>query len=141
MAVIVNDYVILQQLEAVIGQIAFQGAWLVSLYVNYWPPTTGDTIVRYQECTWPGYSAQKLQPQNWTVQIADPGVRKATYPLVTFNFDASGQAQQTIFGYYVSDGNGNVYLAELFPAPYPIPPQGGSLPLMLTWTQEQCPLT
>jgi hypothetical protein len=111
--------------------------YIVQLYVNLRIPTTEDTVGNYTLCTWPGYSGVILQPGQWSGG-AVLAVATYTYPLVTFNFDASGAAQQTIFGYIVIDQAGNLYWAEAFPAPFPIPPGGGSVPLILNWADQQC---
>jgi hypothetical protein len=109
----------------------------VLLFVNDWTPTAEDTTGNYTECTWPGYSLFSLTASEWTGGAAG-GVANYSYPLLTFNFDPSGQVQQSIFGYYVVADTGELLYAEKFGAPFPIPPEGGSIPLLLFWTDEQC---
>lgn len=100
-------------------------------------PTTEDGLGQYTICSWPGYGGQLIQSSSWKGG-AVLGVAHYTYPLLTFNFDPSGQAQQTIFGYLVHDGNGGLLYAEAFPAPFPIPPEGGKVPMILNWADQQC---
>lgn len=122
--------------QVLLGQAGF-ATWIVHLYVNLWTPTTEDTIATYRECTWPGYSAVTLEPVQW-VGTCVRGVATFNYPLITFNFDPAPNPQQTIFGYYVTTSSGVLLYAEAFSAPFPIPPDGGEIPLLLVWTDEQC---
>jgi hypothetical protein len=136
MSVVVNNALAIHAAKLLFGTDSYQ-SWIVDLYVNIYSPTPVDTLAQYVLCTLPGYSAFGLNGGQWAGGIVSPGVAQFTYPLITFNFDAYGTPQQTVFGYVVSM-SGLVLYAELFPAPFPVPPAGGQLPLILTWTDEQC---
>lgn len=122
--------------RVILGIIGVQ-QYQVLLYVNLRSPAVNDTLANYTQCTWPGYSPIVLIPAEWTGSTTN-GVATYQYPLVTWAFDPSNQAQQTVYGYLVIDQGGDLLYAEQFAAPYPISPQGGTLPLILQWTDEQC---
>lgn len=136
MAVVVNNELVLHDIKLLFGQEAYY-AWSLRLFVNMRVPTPTDTLANYTACTIPGYSDFGLDGNQWTGGISVPGVALFTYPLLTWNFDPYGGGQ-TIFGYVVFGGGNKVMYAELFPAPFPVPPEGGQLPLILTFTTEQC---
>lgn len=136
MSVVVNNELVLHATKLLFGQEAYY-AWVVRLYVNIRAPGVADNLAQYVACSIPGYSDFNLDGSQWTGSISTPGVAVFTYPQITWTFDPYVTAQQTVFGYVVY-GIGKVMYAELFPAPFPIPPSGGQLPLILTWTSEQC---
>jgi hypothetical protein len=135
-SVVVNNALVLHGTDLLFGTETYY-AWTVRLFVNVRAPTPADTLANYTACSLPGYSDFNLDGSQWAGGIVSPGVALFTYPQLTWVFDPYTSAQQTIFGYVVF-GNGKVMYAELFPAPFPIPPAGGQLPLILTWTTEQC---
>lgn len=120
--------------------------WSVDLYTNLHVPSPVDSLAAFQLCTLPGYSTFLLDGVEWSGTSENPLIASYQYPLITWNFDPYSGAQVTIFGYVVcsppSNSGGNpapaMFYAELFPAPYPVPPAGGSLPLILLFTAEQC---
>jgi hypothetical protein len=113
------------------------GVWTVRLFVNLRTPLPQDVLGLYTPCTWPGYSDFQVNPSEWVASNTNTG-SPWSYPLITFNFDPSGQPQQTVFGYVVFSPAGLLLYAEAFSAPFPIPPGGGSIPLQLYWTDQQC---
>lgn len=111
---------------------------LVLLFVNYRTPTVNDTYYNYTECAWPGYSPVLLLTAQWQGSAVN-GVASYEYPLITFNFDAaSGQPPETVYGYLVVSDDYQLLYLEAFAAPFPIPPEGGQIPLIMTWVDEQC---
>jgi hypothetical protein len=119
------------------GRDTFQTNWIIHLFVNFHVPTYLDLVSDYVECTWPGYAPLVLFPLSWEVISSSGDFAEYQYPLLTWNLDASGQGGQTVFGYYVEQG-GLLLYAEMFPAPFPIPPDGGQIPIQLYFTDEQC---
>lgn len=138
MAVVLNVYLVLLTAKLVLQLAVNPGVWTINLFVNFWNPTEIDTINNYVVCSWPGYASSVLQPAEWTGGIQRVNAAEFQYPLLTWTFDPSSQAQQTVYGYFLTDITGNVLYSELFPAPYPIPAGGGTLPLILTWSDQQC---
>jgi hypothetical protein len=121
----------------ILGTRGFGSRWMVHLFVNFYQPTAYDTTGNYTECTWPGYSPFQLDPFEWVNTSGQNPVAQWAYPLLKWEFDPSGQAQQTVFGYYIEQDSILLY-AEAFSAPFPIPPEGGQVPINLFWTDEQC---
>lgn len=138
MAVVVNNKLVEKIANLLFGRVETSGIWTVRLFVNLHFPLATDVAGNYTECSIPGYSAQILQPGEWDGGIVAPGVVYFTYPQLTWTFDAYAGGQ-SIFGYYVMDDAGDLIYSELFPSPFPVPPAGGTLPIILTWQDEQCP--
>jgi hypothetical protein len=136
MAVVVNYQALSYWAQNILGQ-ANARQWTVRLFVNLHTPLPQDALTQYLPCTWPGYSDFLLNPTEWSPAQTSSG-SPWTYPLITFNFDAASIAQQTVFGYVVFDGGGVIMYAEAFSAPFPISSQGGSIPIQLFWTDQQC---
>ena len=136
MAVVVTTFGADYYARVILGIEPVQG-YSVHLWVNFRTPQVNDSWPIYTECTWPGYSPFSLNPAEWTGG-AQNGVATYSYPLLTFNFDASDDPQQTIYGYAVLSSDGTLLYLESFSAPFPIPPEGGSIPMVLHWTDEQC---
>lgn len=138
MAVVVNNSFVTYLEGLVHGKTSYE-AETVNLFVNLRQPLATDVFGNYVLCTLPGYTSFSLSGPQWSGAIVAPGVWYGQYPQITWVFDPYTSAQQTIFGYVVTGAAGDVHYAELFPAPFPVPPGGGELPLLLTWQDEQCP--
>jgi hypothetical protein len=137
MAVVVSSHLVYQINRLLFGQTTAV-SWYVDLFTNVLVPTCLSQLGDFDLCTLPGYSRFALNGLVWApVDQPNACVAEYQYPTITFNFDPYAGGV-TIFGYVVSDGTQLNY-SELFPAPYPIPPAGGELPLMLLFTAEQCP--
>ena len=139
MSVVVNQYLDNLAARVLLGLAGNPGGWSIHLYVNLYAPTPQDTVSSYVECTLPGYSFVTFQSSQWSGGISPGPIAVYTYPQITWTFDPYQSAQQTVFGYWVQDSSGSVLYAELFPAPFPVPPQGGELPMRPTFSTEQCP--
>jgi hypothetical protein len=134
---VVLTYAGLQAWAQAILSSAFLDNWSVRLFVNLRSPLPQDNLALYTQCSWPGYSDFTLNFLEWVAAPTNTG-SPWSYPLITFNFDASNQPQQTVFGYVVYSVTGLLLYAEAFSAPFPIPPAGGSIPLQLFWSDQQC---
>jgi hypothetical protein len=137
MAVVVTAWAATQWAQQIIGQLAWPGNWSVHLFVNFYHPTPFSDVSDFKECSWPGYSPFAINSGSWVNTSGFQPVSVWAYPLLTWVFDPSGQTPQTVFGYWVEAG-GHVLYAEAFAAPFPIPPEGGEVPINLYWTDEQC---
>ena len=136
MAVVVQDSLVTRTALQLFGQLG-PTPWFVDLFVNLKAPAHGDLLSQYTVCTLPGYAQVAINGALWVGGLSGPGIAFYTYPQITWNFGGNAGPQQTIYGYIVHDGTHPLY-AELFPAPFPVPPAGGQLPLVLTWQDEQC---
>lgn len=88
------------------------------LFVNNYTPTRADTAANYTEATWSGYAAVALT--SWTIAGYDAnGNAEFDAPQKTFTA-SSGSPSQTIYGYYLTDGGGNVVFAEADPSPFTV---------------------
>jgi hypothetical protein len=137
MAVVVSHHLVYYIDRLLFGQTTYV-PWFVDLFTNVLVPNCLTDLSAYDICDLPGYSTFALNGNSWSI-VGQPNecIAEYQYPQITYNFDAYAGGV-TIFGYVVSDGT-NVLYSELFPAPYPIPPAGGELPLVLLFTAEQCP--
>ncbi len=106
------------------------------LYTNNRTPVVTDTAANYTECALAGYAAVDLLPANWS-EVTAGGVCTASYPAVTFTFNAYAGGT-TIYGAYLTDGAGTVLAAGLLDVAFAVPPAGGSLTLTVSDTQKQC---
>jgi hypothetical protein len=83
------------------------------LFVNNVTPnaTGGDTAATYTEAAGGGYAAVTLTAGSWTVTPAnDPS--DAIYAQQTFTFTGPLTTNTTIYGYYVTDGDGVLIFSE-----------------------------
>ena len=76
----------------------------------------------YREVTASGYQSVTFDPSQWTITEND-----ATYPEVSFEF--TGATLETIFGYYVTDGDfpETVLMSGLLDTPADVGEAGGTI--------------
>lgn len=75
--------------------------------------TPAQSGVTYTQCSGGGYSAKTLSNGSWTVTTGnDPS--DAVYAQQTFSFTGPLTTNLTIYGYYVTDGDGVILWAERF---------------------------
>ena len=94
------------------------------LFVNNVTPTDTHTTASYTEATGGGYAAIALTVGSWTVSIVG-GIAQAAYALQSFVFTGALTTNPTVYGYYVTDGDGILQFSELLlagdgttPAPF-----------------------
>lgn len=83
------------------------------LFRNDYTPTDTDTLANFQEAQFPGYLAPTLAA--WGAPASSGGVAQVTHPAQTFTRGAGGSGD-SIYGYMVTDGAGNLLWAERDPA-------------------------
>lgn len=110
----------------------------IRLFTNLHLPTCEDTLLNYTELVWNGYSGLILSPNTWNLDAVGSCASEYSYPLLTWVLQPGGGAPQTVFGYYVSNLTGLVLWAEAFAAPFPIPPEGGNIPINLFFSDKDC---
>ena len=97
-------------------------------------PTTG--LSDLTEVSQTGYAAITLTNTNWLV-AASPltGAAVASYAEQTFTF-SSAAGGVDIYGYYVTDSSGLLWLERFSAAPFSVPPAGGQLMITATINLE-----
>lgn len=111
----IADDTLQAMLEAYLSSIASDPDWDVHLYSNDFSPGPGTVIGDFTECTFNGYSAQPLVTADWgSVSVTDH-VAISTYPTpIDFTAASSGFSSQNVYGYYVTDGAGDLLFSERF---------------------------
>ena len=92
---------------------AYGNTMQLCLFQNNITPVGSDTLATYQEATFPGYVRQAIT--GWLPSTVAASVATSNATQVSFQRSATGTAQ-TIFGYFVLDGSGNLLFAERDPA-------------------------
>jgi len=115
----------IRMLRFVTGNTA-PGTLTLRLYENNKTPEEGDTVSDYTEVSGYGYSAISLSGANWDFTTDGDGVSTATYNSAqTFTFTGG---PVVIYGYYITDGGGNLVWVERFSvASVTIPAGGGEI--------------
>lgn len=100
----------------------------LDLYTNDYIPQPGDEAGDYTIVTteqWPGYMGVMLPATGWgEVQVADDTATTSQATLASFVFPTDVQSF-TIFGYFVTDGYGNLLWAEMFETAIAVSYPGG----------------
>lgn len=103
-----------------------QEPFTLRLYSNNRTPTNNDVLGDYTEVAGGGYAAIVLDTEDVTVTPGAPSV--ALYDTFqTFTFTGATTAPGTIYGYYITDTNNVLFIAERFPDPVPFIPNTGSI--------------
>jgi hypothetical protein len=85
------------------------------LYGNNVVPAKGDTIGSYNEIVGGGYAAIPLTYASWTITAASGSTpTRATHASVDITFTGPINAPGNIYGYYVTDANGDLFGSERF---------------------------
>lgn len=84
------------------------------LYQNAHTPGDGSTAADFTECTFDGYAAQG--PSWGAAATNGSGDAEAVAAALTWTA-TGGSTSNTVYGYYVTDGGGEVVWAELFDTP------------------------
>lgn len=110
-------------LAAMLGKTAAGTPLTLRLFSNNHTPALGDTIANYTEVAGGGYAAFALTGASWTVTGATPSV--ASYAAHSFAFTGATTAPGTIYGYYITDVNSKVIVAQLLDSPPFTPASNG----------------
>lgn len=113
--------------------------WLNSLtlrlFVNAWTPTVSDGNGNYTEATFPGYAAQNTT--TWNPPGLD-GNNNLQYDGPAVSNTSTGGSLDTVYGYYLTDGSGNVVFAEAASVGFPMSVAGLTYEVDLFFYQGQC---
>jgi hypothetical protein len=106
------------------------------LYVNAYSPVDNSNIGNFTECVLAGYAPVTLVGNDW-VEVSGPPEATIAYPTLFFVFAPYSSAAVTVYGFYVTNGTGNLVVwAEEFAVSAPIPALGATLPLDLVWNDR-----
>lgn len=113
MSLKVPDAGLLRLLPVLTGE-----TYTLHLYKNDYTPVSGSDTGNFSEATFKGYSGG-VTLANWTTPTIVSGRAVSTPDPVdqTYNSAAGGDASNTIYGYYVKDGAGDLVWAERDPNP------------------------
>jgi hypothetical protein len=111
MSLKIVDVGITKMLDKLLG--AYGNTLQLCLYQNNYTPAAGDTLANYTEATFAGYTRQAIS--NWIPSTLAASVATSNADQKQFQRSATGTAQ-TIYGYFVLDGTGNLLFAERDPA-------------------------
>lgn len=131
-----TNYGLDQKTQYVLGLTNVSFTFSVRLFVNNFafnvltlaPPD-------WTECTLPGYAPKVLNPGLW-FGATTAGFAAYQYPTLTWTFTPFGGPAQTIFGYVVTDQNGNAFWGETSGQNFPVPLSGGVVTLVPSWLDE-----
>ena len=87
-------------------------ALTLKLYSNDYTPVEGSAAANFTEVVGGGYASKSLVGVNWSYTPGDPSY--ATYASQDFTFTGA-TTPNTVYGYYVVDGDGLLCWAERFP--------------------------
>ena len=101
-------------LKAVTGNTA-AAAWTLRLFSNNLTLGSTNVFASFTEVTGGGYAAKSLTAASWTFTPGTPS--SAQYAAQTFTFTGATSAPGTIYGYYITDANSKIVLAERLTSP------------------------
>ena len=84
----------------------------LKLFVNNVTPNDTDTAGTYTEAAGGGYVAKTLTAGSWTCSTIS-NIAQAAYAAQTFTFTGQLTTNQTVYGWFVVDGNGVVQFSDL----------------------------
>jgi len=103
-----------------------QEPFTLRLYSNNRTPTNDDVVGDYTTVSGGGYAAIPLDTEDMTVTAGAPSV--ALYDdFLTYTFTGATDSPGTVYGYYITDTNNVLFIAERFPDPVPFTPNTGSI--------------
>lgn len=102
-------------IKAMLGHTAAATPLTLRLFSNNHTPANSDTNASYTEVAGGGYAAFALAGASWVVTAGSPS--SASYPVHSFTFTGTTTAPGTVYGYYVTDNNNKVILAQLLTSP------------------------
>ena len=97
----------------------------LKLFTNDITPSDTDTAGMYTEALGGGYAAKTLVGGSWSASIVD-NIAQTTYVMQIFTFTSALDNGNSIYGYYLVDGSGNLVSARRLVAPY-TPAEAGDM--------------
>lgn len=102
----------------------FAGICVLHLYQNNYTPVEASVLGNFTEATFTGYSSVALT--SWSLPVLTSPYQQITSAAVPFTVGTVGTGNN-IYGYYVTDGSGNVLWAE----------RDGNAPIAMSTTGAQ----
>lgn len=102
-------------LKAILGHTVAATPLTLRLFSNNHTPAKADTSASYTEVTGGGYAAFALTGASWTVTPGSPTT--AAYAAHTFAFTGVIGGSGNVYGYYITDANSKVIVAQLLNSP------------------------
>jgi hypothetical protein len=93
----------------------------VHLFCNNITPSDSDVVGDYTEASGAGYAAQTLTTGSWTISIVS-NLAQAVYGTLTFALTGVLTTNTTVYGYYVTDDNGDLMWADTLTTPFDTSP-------------------
>jgi 6-phosphogluconate dehydrogenase (decarboxylating) len=115
-----------QQIQTIANTIQAISAGIdtvIKLFINNHTPDQFDLVAGYTEATFPGYAAQGVLGADWGAAFMN-AYNNWEFDNVIKIFTSTGASADTVYGYWIETGAGAFVLAELFPAPIPVPVAG-----------------
>jgi hypothetical protein len=106
-------------LDASTGKVPPATPWTLRLFANNHDPAKDDLAANYTEAAGAGYAPIDLDASQLTTVPGSPTV--TSYPQQQFTFTGA----ITVYGYYITDANGDEIFAEKLASPYSSPVSGG----------------
>jgi hypothetical protein len=116
----VSDYTLYRVLRAYLASLNPASWFVMDLYTNDHVPAPGDEAGDYAVVTvdqWPGYVGAELPAPGWTNPSLTNDVASTNQPAPAVWSFPEGIGSFLLYGYFVTDGYGNLLWAEQFPAP------------------------
>lgn len=112
---IITDDVLQAMLQAYMTEVGGGADWLIDLYKNNHMPVVGDTEADYTASDFDGYVQGTIVVDDFgSVTVTDHVAKSVN--VNTNNFAASPIAvSQIVYGYFITDDDGDLVLAEMFP--------------------------
>jgi hypothetical protein len=102
-------------MAALLGKVAAATPLTLRLFSNNHTPANTDTSASYTEVSGGGYAAFALTAANWVVTNGSP--TSAAYPVHSFAFTGVIGGSGNVYGYYITDANNKVIVAQLLNSP------------------------
>ena len=112
MAIVVNNVAKVTLMQIFVSTF---NTYVLRLFVNNHTATETDTVTNFTEATFPGYAAKNLT--SWGSAFLNSNTQGETDETVrVFTQTSVPGSPQTVYGYYITDGSGNLIWAENNPA-------------------------
>ena len=92
------------------------------LYSNDYTPVEGSVVGNFTEATLAGYSAETITGGTWTIGTTD-NITSGSNDDIDFILTGAG----TVYGYYVTNGDGDLMWSERFTSEGTFTSEGGSI--------------
>lgn len=103
-------------LKAMLGHTAAATPLTLRLFANNYTPVHGSSNANFTEASGGGYASFALTGASWTVTAGSPTT--ASYAAHSFTFTGAIGGTGIVYGYYITDANSKVIVAQLLTSPF-----------------------